>query len=298
MKSARTMALLRGREWEEWAPILNTLTPPDNAAGTTATGTPTLLPLRPELTIAIDGLASADRDLRHQPERKHIEMASPDVLQELDEMIRERSILQHPFYQAWEMGALSREQLATYARIYYPHVAAFPGYLESAISLSEDPAIRAELVDNLEDELGNPAPHDELWLAFAAGLGVDRELVTSAAPHPAAQAMVTTFQQLAEQSLATGLAALYAYESQQPSVSCTKIAGLRSHYGIEDSGTLEYFEVHEAADIRHRQGERDALAACLQAGVPVGVLKDATREALDAYWGLLDGVCAEAGIEA
>jgi pyrroloquinoline-quinone synthase len=225
-------------------------------------------------------------------------MASPDVLHELDEMIRERSILQHPFYQAWESGVLTREQIATYARIYYPHVKAFPEYLESAIDLAENPETRAELADNLADERGNPAPHEELWLAFAAGLGVDRDQVTSAPPHAAAQAMVTTFQSLADQSLGTGLAALYAYESQQPEVSCTKIAGLRNHYGLEDAATLEYFEVHEEADVRHRQGERDALGACLEAGVPASVLKDATQQALDAYWALLDGVCAETGIEA
>jgi pyrroloquinoline-quinone synthase len=225
-------------------------------------------------------------------------MASPDVLSELDEIIRERSILQHPFYQAWECGALTREQLATYARIYYPHVRAFTGYLESAIEKAEDPEVRAELVDNLEDERGNPAPHDELWLAFAAGVGADRDDVVHAEPHPAAKAMVTTFQSLADESLAAGLAALYAYESQQPEVSCTKLAGLREHYGIEDEGTLEYFEVHEAADVRHRQGERDALVACLAAGVPSDALTSATRRALDAYWGLLDGVCQETGIQA
>jgi len=225
-------------------------------------------------------------------------MPSPHVLRELDEMIRTRSILRHPFYQAWENGMLSQEQLGTYARVYYPHVRAFPQYLESAIALANDPRIRAELADNLADERGNPAPHDELWLAFASGLGVDPAQVASATPHPAAQAMVTTFRALADESLATGLAALYAYESQQPEVSCTKLAGLRDHYGVEDAGTLEYFTVHEAADVRHRQGERNALAACLRAGVPASVLKDATRQALDAYWGLLDGVCAEAGIEA
>jgi len=225
-------------------------------------------------------------------------MASSDVLRQLDDMIRERSILQHPFYQAWEKGVLSREQLATYARIYFPHVRAFTDYLESSIALANDPAVRAELVDNLEDERGNPAPHDELWLAFAEGVGADRQQVADAAPHAAAQAMVDTFQKLADQSLAGGLAALYAYESQQPDVSCTKIAGLRGHYGIEDKATLEYFEVHEAADVRHRQGERDALAACLEAGVPAHVVTEATRQALDAYWGLLDGVCAETGIEA
>lgn len=225
-------------------------------------------------------------------------MASPDVLRELDEMIRERSILQHPFYQAWECGALTREQLATYARVYYPHVRAFTDYLESAIGKAESPAIRAELVDNLEDELGNPAPHEELWLAFAAGMGADEAAITAATPHPAAEAMVTTFQELADQSLAAGVAALYAYESQQPDVSCTKLAGLRGHYGVSDARTLEYFEVHEAADVRHRQGERDALAACLDAGVPADIVREATRRALDAYWGLLDGVCEETGIRA
>lgn len=225
-------------------------------------------------------------------------MASPDVLRELDELIRERSILQHPFYQAWEKGELTRAQLAAYARIYYPHVRAFPEYIEAAMARTEDPAIRAELQDNLDDELGNPAPHDELWLAFARGMGADTEQVSSAEAHPAAQKIVDTFRGLADRSVAAGLAALYAYESQQPEVSCTKIAGLRGHYGIEDSSTLEYFEVHEAADVRHRQGERDALAACLEAGVPASVLTDATRAALDAYWGLLDGVCAETGIEA
>jgi pyrroloquinoline-quinone synthase len=227
-----------------------------------------------------------------------MDMASPDVLRDLDDMIRERSILQHPFYQAWERGALTREQLATYARIYYPHVRAFPEYLESAIERADDPAIRAELADNLEDERGNPAPHDELWLAFADGMGVPADAVTGSAPHRAAEAMVSTFKTLADESLAAGIAALYAYESQQPEVSCTKLAGLRDHYGVEDRKTLAYFEVHEAADVRHRQGERDALAACLEAGVPAHTLRNATRRALDAYWGLLDGICEEAGIRA
>ncbi len=225
-------------------------------------------------------------------------MASHDILKELDEVIRQRSILQHPFYQAWEKGELTREQLATYARIYYPHVRAFPEYLEATIRGTDDPAIIAELQDNLADELGNPAPHDELWLAFAEGMGADRGDVVDAEPHAAARAIVDTFAKLAEQGAASGLAALYAYESQQPEVSCTKLAGLKGHYEVTDSKALEYFEVHEAADVRHRQGERDALAACLDAGVPASVLTDATREALDAYWGLLDGVCAATGIEA
>jgi pyrroloquinoline-quinone synthase len=223
-------------------------------------------------------------------------MDSSAVLRELDASIRERSILKHPFYQAWERGELTRDQLATYARIYYPHVRAFPEYLEAAMAHATDDGVRAELADNLADELGNPAPHDELWLDFAEGVGADRAAVVTSTPHPAAERIVSTFESLASESLASGLAALYAYESQQPEVSRTKASGLAAHYGIDDAPTTAYFTVHEAADVRHRAGERDALRACLDAGVPAETVREATSRALDAYWGLLDGVCEEAGI--
>ncbi|HET9950110.1 MAG TPA: CADD family putative folate metabolism protein [Longimicrobiales bacterium] len=225
-------------------------------------------------------------------------MPSSHVLRELDAEIAKRSILRHPFYQAWERGELTREDLATYARVYYPHVRAFPGYLEAALAHAEDPAVRAELRDNLADELGNPAPHDALWLDFAAAMGADPEQVRGAPAHPAARAIVSTFEDLARASLATGVAALYAYESQQPGVSRTKLEGLRACYGVSDPAALAYFEVHEEADVRHRQGERDALAACLEAGVRPEVVHAAAGRALDAYWGLLDGVAKEIGLGA
>ena len=223
-------------------------------------------------------------------------MDSSAVLRELDGLIAERSILKHPFYRAWERGDLTRDQLATYARIYYPHVRAFPRYLEVAMAHATDDVVREELADNLADELGNPRPHDELWLDFAEGVGADRSEVANATPHPAAQRIVFTFASLASDGLATGLAALYAYESQQPDVSKTKAVGLGAHYGVQNGAATDYFTVHETADVRHRAGERDALRACLEAGVPAEAVHDAARRALDAYWGLLDGVCEEAGI--
>lgn len=223
-------------------------------------------------------------------------MSHSEALRELDEMIRARSILEHPFYQAWNRGELTQDQLATYARIYYAHVEAFPGYLEAALTHATDAHVRAELADNLADERGNPAPHEALWLDFAEGVGASRTDVAGSPAHPAAAAMVSTFAELARESLATGVAALYAYESQQPDVSRTKAHGLCAFYGVEDAATLEYFKVHEAADVRHRAGERDALAACLAAGVPAHVIHGAAARALDAYWGLLDGVCDEIGI--
>jgi pyrroloquinoline-quinone synthase len=218
------------------------------------------------------------------------------TLRELDELISSRSILQHPFYQAWRSGALTSEQLASYAQVYYPHVAAFPGYLEKALENASDPMVRRELERNLAEELAVPKPHNQLWLDFAAGLGLEREEVKSAPAKPAAQATVQVFERLASSSVETALAALYAYESQQPEVAHQKAEGLAQLYGITDPQALAYFEVHAQADIEHRAGERRALERCLSSGADPQAILQAAGAALDAYWGLLDGVCSQTNI--
>jgi pyrroloquinoline-quinone synthase len=223
-------------------------------------------------------------------------VTSSDVLDGLDEHIRARSILEHPFYQAWEGGALGRDQLATYARVYYPHVGAFPLYLQLLIARTPDPATREALGHNLADELSEPTSHADLWLDFAEAVGLDRAAVAAAPSTPAASEVTATFLSLTGRDPASGLAALYAYESQQPEVSRRKIAGLRDHYGVRDPRGLAYFEVHATADLDHRCEERKALERCLCAGADPAAIGRAADEALDAYWRLLDGVCAEAGI--
>jgi pyrroloquinoline-quinone synthase len=222
--------------------------------------------------------------------------SATEVLNELDALIASRSILQHPFYRAWTIGALTREDLAVYARVYYPHVAAFPTYLRSAIAGADaaDSIVKDTLEENLRDELSVPAPHNELWLRFGEAVGADAETVRSAPATSGGVAWVTsTFARLCESGSARALTALYAYESQQPAVATEKINGLRQHYGISDEQSLAYFTVHAEADIAHREGERRALAACLEAGQTTREeVLDAASQALDAYWQLLDAVNA------
>src|SRR5947208_11458721 len=79
-------------------------------------------------------------------------MRTEETLRALDELIRERSILQHAFYRAWQRGELTRSHLATYSRVYYPHVAAFPNYLENAISCAEDFSTRRTLEEKSRSE--------------------------------------------------------------------------------------------------------------------------------------------------
>ena len=223
-------------------------------------------------------------------------MKRAQVMDRLDGLVGSRSILGHPFYVAWHKGELSRAQLATYARIYYPHVAAFPGHLEEALGRATEPAVREELARNLADELGRPAPHPELWLDFAEELGLDRDQVVADPPHAATVRMTDTLRRRASGSTAGALAALYAYESQQPEVSETKREGLERYYDVSSQKGLAYFAVHAELDKEHRLGEREALDRCLEQGADGDDVLEAAEDALDAYWNLLDGVCEEAGV--
>lgn len=225
-------------------------------------------------------------------------MQPEDTLNKLDQLIQSRSILEHPFYVAWRNGELTPEQLATYAQVYYPHVAKFPNYLKTVLESVEDEAVRAELESNLDDELNNPKAHNELWLDFAAGVGAAQEDLPNDAWHPAAENIVSTFDRLSSNGTGGALAALYAYESQQPKVARQKSDGLQELYGVDDPDTLAYFEVHAETDIEHRQGERLALERCLENGTSAEEVLNSAAVALDSYWGLLDGICEETGISA
>jgi len=225
-------------------------------------------------------------------------MTSDEALNLLDKLISNRSILEHPFYLAWRQGELTKAQLATYARVYYSHVLAFPSYLRNAIHCANDVRTRQELENNLADELGSPAPHSELWLDFAQAMGAERATVKRSSPSSkkAAEA-ISIFEQLTGRDCASGLSALYAYESQQPSVAEEKIHGLRLFYGITEGKALSYFTVHATADVEHGSAQRASLARCLRNGESAEKIMVATAESLDAYWGLLDGVCEEGGLE-
>ena len=220
------------------------------------------------------------------------------VLRRLDQMIADHAALQHPFYQAWCAGELALHDLAIYAWAYYPHVEAFPQYLEIAIEKTHHESLRACLYNNWCEEVGEPLPHHELWLRFAAGLGVHRQEVLGVQPLPDIAHAIETFRALCNQDTASALAALYTYESQQPDICRETIASLQCHYQIHDPQTLAYFTTHLEADIHHREEARHALQICLQLGTDSQALFEAAQSALDAQWRILNAISLQAGIPA
>lgn len=214
-----------------------------------------------------------------------------DWLNEIDAVIEEKSLLKHPFYQAWTRGELSREDLAEYARQYYQQESRFPRYLSAVHSNCPELPVRQQILANLKDEEEGAENHPELWLRFAESVGAGRESVLSAEAHPKTSACVETFDRLSRGSeWRAGLAALYAYEVQQPKVAKTKIDGLRARYGLSSPAALGFFQVHEKADAWHSDVEREILSRAETPEQRAAVV-DAVRQACDALNGLLDGVC-------
>jgi pyrroloquinoline-quinone synthase len=216
---------------------------------------------------------------------------SDQYLSQIDSRIAAKHLLQHPFYLAWTRGELSREALADYATQYYHHVAAFPTYLSAVHSHCDDQATRKMLLENLHEEEAGTPNHPELWLNFARSLGAGTSEVRQSEQRPETRGLVETFRSICRDgSVADGLAALYAYESQIPAVSESKIEGLRRHYSMNNPEDYRYFTVHIEADKKHAAVERELLKKWIEKAGFENMLASVDR-ILDALWSLLSGVC-------
>ena len=216
----------------------------------------------------------------------------------IDAQVAAQALLQHPFYQAWTRGELSLEALRDYATQYYHHVAAFPTYLSALHSHTEDPNVRRAILGNLVDEEAGEPNHPELWLRFAEALGLSREQVQRAELWPETRRVIAWFRSVCrDHSTTEGLAALYAYESQIPSVAESKIAGLKQFYGLHTAAALAYFQIHIEADQEHSAVERKLLESGASDENSEAV-SESIEETLNALYGILDGVCERHGIHA
>jgi pyrroloquinoline-quinone synthase len=209
------------------------------------------------------------------------------IVDRIHSLVAQRRLLDHPFYNAWSRGELTREALQRYAEQYYHWVYAFPTWISAAHSNATDFGMRQELLANLMDEEQGSENHPELWLRFCDALGLDRDRVTSAALLPETSAAIAAMRRVCrDEPAVAGVAALYAYESQQPEVMRVKREGLRDQYGV--AAGHDYFEVHERLDVEHSEAERAMIAA--HAAGHEAAIEPAVQTALDATYALLDGI--------
>lgn len=185
-------------------------------------------------------------------------------------------VLEHPFYQRWSDGDLTRDELARYSGQYRHAVEAIATLSATAADALPD---HEELRRHAAEELG----HVRLWDGFVEAVGGE----TNAAPTPETVACVEDWAS-AGYPLEL-LARLYAVEVSQPAISRTKREGLIERYGFEDGSGTAYFKVHEGRDVEHAVEVRE-LVEELATDADADRIVAAAERAYQANWRLLDGV--------
>ncbi len=188
-------------------------------------------------------------------------------IDELDAIVRQFDLNQHPFYVEWRAGTLPIERLAHYADEWAPFIS---------------------VVDTGWDRLGyaeyaaEEREHDALWSRFRAALNASGEMRR---PHS------KTLLAVGENAFAAvpeSLGALYSFEIQQPTTASSKLAGLREHYaGTVDADAQQYFVEHAV------ETDEPAMLASMIDDLSEGDFaraKTACAIFSAAAWGALDGV--------
>jgi len=175
------------------------------------------------------------------------------LIKKIDEMIEERSLLKHPFYQMWSDGKLTRESLAGYSKEYFQLVKAVPSFMTPIIEKSSDTVV-SELVENQQEE----SDHIKPWITFAEELGISEDELISYSGTTKTRKAVSDLNELMN-TFDGGACAMYAFEKEIPKISQTKLVGLAEFYGITSNEATEYFKLHTEADIRHAASWRNIL---------------------------------------
>ena len=175
------------------------------------------------------------------------------IIKQIDEMIEERSLLKHPFYQMWSDGKLTQESLAGYSKEYFQLVKAVPSFMTPIIEKAPDSVI-SELVANQQEE----SDHIKPWISFAGELGISEDELVPYTGLTKTRKAVSDLNELMV-TYDGGACAMYAFEKEIPKISQIKLDGLIEFYGMTSNEATEYFKLHTEADIRHAALWRNIL---------------------------------------
>ena len=176
-----------------------------------------------------------------------------NLIKRIDEMIEERSLLKHPFYEMWSDGKLTIDSLAGYSKEYFQLVKAVPSFMTPIIEKAPESVI-SELIENQQEE----ADHIRPWIKFAGELGISEQELTEYRGLEKTKKAVSELSSLMN-TFEGGSCAMYAFEKEIPKISQTKLDGLAQFYGMTSDQATEYFKLHTEADIRHAAAWRNIL---------------------------------------
>ncbi len=220
-------------------------------------------------------------------------MKNQSLFSAISSIISEKSILNHPFYQCWQAGKLTKEELQDYMVQYYHLENAFPRFQSSIHANTIDGDMRQMMLKDLINEEWADNNHVALLVRFAEALGLTKEQLINSKPNKnTEEAINTVLEMTADPDIAKGIAALAVYKEQIAKVAVTKEAGLKEFYGITAPEALQFFRVHSNQNViwhnlLDTQVTKEAYPAVLAS----------VHTMCDAWWHYLDGVTTPSMME-
>lgn len=178
------------------------------------------------------------------------------LIHRIDSEIEKQSLLKHKFYLMWSEGKLSIDDLKGYSKEYFQLVKKIPDYVDNLVTNynnigAEDPAQKNLLLTDIKTVASEEKEHIIPWIDFSNGLGLSNNELIEYHGDDRVIENVNKLNNLSLSSFEQGAATMYAFEKELPKVSKSKIDGLNNFYGISDDRTINYFKIHEIADIKH-----------------------------------------------
>ena len=168
-----------------------------------------------------------------------------ELIKKIDQIIEDNTLLNHPFYEMWSEGKLEFQSLVGYSKEYYQLVKQVPKFMEPIVDMAPSD-VKSELISNMNEE----SEHIRLWENFAFSMGITKDDLTSYEGLKKTNDAVNNLASLMK-SYDEGACAMYSFEKEIPKISKTKVEGLKNFYGLDSKDSIEYFEEHMSADIRH-----------------------------------------------
>jgi pyrroloquinoline-quinone synthase len=198
----------------------------------------------------------------------------------LDRTASQCRLLDHPFYRAWLVGALTRTDLADYAAQYRHVEQILPATLAATAAALPAGHARRLVESNLADERSRPRPHLELLDDFASAVGAD----TDSGASPATARLVAIYQNAAQEGPVAALSVIGAYEVQAAEVAASKAASLRTHYHLGAADT-QFWDVHARLEESHANWTAEAIE---ELGPGLEEVDRHAAASAAAWWAFLD----------
>jgi pyrroloquinoline-quinone synthase len=160
----------------------------------------------------------------------------------------------HPFFELWARGKLSKEQTALYCIQHYHYVGEYLNWLAYEASQIPRRDVKAYLFENLGDEENPDDRHLDMLKDYVCVSGLRREDVETGVVLPNTEALQNwgwrLVYQMPWQAAVAGM--FIGLESQFLDICKKVVPALHAHYGYRPGAReIRFFEEHLTADEIH-----------------------------------------------